>query len=168
MDDLLQKIVGRVIRRNVLRLGLSTLCALVVVCGNSVLAAEDADYKVAGGLAIYLGVVPAEMTKGHPPGHPEGVMHGGTPTGKNQYHVMAAIFDNASGVRISDAAVVAQVSGLGLSGPKQKLESMEIAGTITYGGFFNLPGRDLYTIRLTISRPNNALVLVDFKYDHRR
>ena len=46
---------------------------------------------------------------------------------------------------------------------------MEIAGTITYGGFVNLPGRDLYTVRLTIERPSPArAIVVDFKYDHRR
>ena len=46
---------------------------------------------------------------------------------------------------------------------------MEIAGTISYGGFFNLPGRDLYTVRLTIERPGAARAIeLNFKYDHRR
>jgi hypothetical protein len=131
-------------------------------------SAEDSQYKIVDGLAIYLGVLPAEMVKGHPPGHPEQAMHGGAPKGPHQYHVVAAIFDSTSGARISDAVATAQVSGLGLSGPKRQLEPMQISDTITYGGFFNLPGPDLYTIRLTITRPGVAPVLVDFKYDHRR
>lgn len=154
--------------RTFLKIGLGLLCAFVVTWCGGALRAEEADYKLAGGLAIYLGVVPAEITKGHVPGHPQKSMHGGAPTGQHQYHIMAALFDSATGSRIADAAVVAQVSGVGLSGPKQKLEPMEIAGTITYGAYFNLPGRDLYDIRLAISRPKNASIVVDFKYDHRR
>ena len=96
-------------------------------------------------------------------------MHGRIPRGPHEYHVVATIFDAATGARVSDAAVVAQVSGLGLYGPKKKLEPMETAGTTTYGGFFDLPGRDLYTVRLAIDRPGAAQpVVVDFKYDHRR
>lgn len=96
-------------------------------------------------------------------------MHGRIPSGPHEYHVVAAIFDAATGARISDANVTAQVSGLGLSGTKKKLEPMEIAGTTTYGGFFDLPGFDLYTVRLAIDRAGAPQpVVLDFKYDHRR
>jgi hypothetical protein len=142
------------------------VCASVV---SNTTAADDQDYKVVGGLAIYLGVMPAQIAKGHAPGHPERAMHGGPPRGQHQYHFVAAIFDDASKTRISDATVTAQISGLGLAGPRWKLEPMELSGTMTYGGFFNLPGRDLYTVRLTVERPGTAKpVVVDFKYDHRR
>ena len=84
-------------------------------------------------------------------------------------HVVAAIFDAASNVRIADATVTAQVSGLGLAGTKKALETMQIAGTTTYGDFFDLPGRDLYTVKLAIQRPGTTRpVVMDFKYDHRR
>lgn len=140
----------------------------VAVSGAAVQAADDYT-RSADGLTAYLGVMPAEIVRGHPPGHPEQAMHGGTPKGSHQYHVVAALFDSASGARISDATVTAQISGLGLAGSKAKLEPMEIAGTISYGGFFNLPGRDLYTVRLTIERPGAArAVELNFKYDHRR
>jgi ferritin-like metal-binding protein YciE len=79
-------------------------------------------------------------------------MHGRIPRGPHEYHVVAALFDTATGVRISDAAVTAQISGLGLSGSSKKLERMEIAGSTTYGAFFNLSGRDLYTVKLTSVR----------------
>jgi hypothetical protein len=37
------------------------------------------------------------------------------------------------------------------------------------GTFFDLPGRDLYTVKLTVARTGgNRPVAVDFKYDHRR
>jgi hypothetical protein len=82
---------------------------------------------------------------------------------------VVAIFDAASNARISDAKVTAQVSGIGLSGSSKTLETMQINQTTTYGAFFNLPGPDLYTIKLTIDRPGAAgPVVMDFKYDHRR
>lgn len=45
---------------------------------------------------------------------------------------------------------------------------MEIANTTGYVGFLELPGRDLYTIRLTIERLGQPKpVDLEFKYDHR-
>jgi len=56
-----------------------------------------------------------------------------------------------------------------LSGQKTKFEPMSIVDTITYGAFVNLPGRDLYTVKLTIARPGTERpAVVDFKFDHRR
>lgn len=138
-------------------------------CGNVAIAAEESFYRASDGLAVYLGVVPAEIVKGHPSGHAERSMHGGAPKGRNEYHVVAALFDVATGARVSNASVTALVSGLGLSGVTKKLEAMEIAGTTTYGGFFNLGGRDIYTIKLTIQREGEQRpVILAFKYDLRR
>jgi len=54
-------------------------------------------------------------------------------------------------------------------GEPRKREPMRIADTITYGSFFDLPGADVYTVKLTIQRPGSQRpVVVDFKYDHRR
>jgi len=126
-------------------------------------AAEESRYKTAGGLTVYFGVMPAEIVKGHP------AMHGGTPRGAPQYHVVVAIFDAVSGARISNAAVAAKVSGLGLSGPVTTLEPMKIADTTTYDTFVNFPGADLYAIELTVRRSGSREpVVVEFKYDHRR
>ena len=125
--------------------------------------------KTVGGLTVYLGVIGAEIVKGPPPHSAERPMHGRIPKGAHEHHVVASIFDAATKARISDATVTAQVSGVGLSGPRKKLEPMEIAGTTTYGAFFDLPGRDLYTVKLTIGRPGAGQpVVVDFRYDHRR
>jgi hypothetical protein len=131
--------------------------------------AKDRLSGTADGLTVYLGVVPAEITKGPPTHTPAPEMHGRVPHGAHEYHFLAAVFNVASGARISDATVTAQVSGVGLSGPRKTLEPMQIAGTTTYGNFFDLPGRDLYTVRLTIESPGAARVVVmDFKYDHSR
>lgn len=128
-------------------------------------AAEAGDSKTAGGLTVYLGIVPAEIVKGQHPAGPQ--VHGGVPKGSHEFHVVAAVFDAASNARITDATVTAKVSGLGLSGPQKTLEPMKIADTLTYGAFFNLSA-DLYTIKLTVQRPGSQTVAFDFKYDHRR
>ena len=143
--------------------GLAMLC---VALGSTSAAGQD--YKTDGGLTVYVGIVPAEMVKGPPPHSAEQPMHGGAPRHGHQYHVVAAVFDAATNARVSDATVTAQVSGLGLSGTSKTLEPMQIANTTTYGGFFDLPGADIYTIRLTIRRPGSQRpVVLDFKYDHR-
>ena len=147
------------------------LGALCIASGPSGVAnaADNDRSKTAGGVTVYLGVVPAEIVKGLATGSPtEQPMHGGIPKGAHEYHLVAAVFDAPTGARVSDAIVTAEVSGLGLSGSKQKLEPMQIAGTTTYGGFVDLPGFDLYTVRLTIERSGASPAVLQFKYDHRR
>ena len=130
-------------------------------------AAEIEPYKTADGLTIYLGILPAALVKGHPADHPERTMHGGVPRDRHEYHLVAAIFDSATGARISDARVTARVSGLGMAGEQKALEPMLIAGTVTYGAFFELPGTDRYTIRLEIQRAAAGQpVVADFTYRH--
>ena len=68
----------------------------------------------------------------------------------------------------TDAAVTAQVSGLGLAGAEKALDPMTIASTVTYGAYFDLPGPDLYAIALTIKRPAaEQPITLRFNYDHR-
>jgi hypothetical protein len=144
----------------------SCLCLLVI---GTAMAASSGEVKTSGGLTVYLGVVPAEIVKGPPPHSAERPMHGRIPRGPHEYHVVAAIFDAATGTRVSDASVSAQLSGVGLSGERKDLQPMQLSGTTTYGAFFSLPGRDLYTIRLAIMRPGaRQPITIDFRYDHRR
>src|SRR3972149_843110 len=115
--------------------------ALVVVAFATMLARAQGfaahpaseNYKTADGLAVYLGVIPAAMIRGHPKDHPEQSMHEGVPRGTHDYHVTVAIFHAPSGARIEDAEVDATVSPLGLSGMTKRLEPMAIAGAGAYG-----------------------------------
>lgn len=125
-------------------------------------------YQKAGGIEAYIGFVPAEITQGHAATKADKPMHDGVPRGHHQYHLVAAVFESDSGARISDAMVTAQVSGLALSGPRKAMDPMTIAGTTTYGAYFELPGADLYTIVLTIKRAGATKpVTLKFTYDHR-
>jgi hypothetical protein len=68
-------------------------------------AADGPGYKTAGGLVVYLGVLPAAMIQGHSKDHAEQAMHRGIPPRAHAYHVMAAVFDAVSGERVVDATV---------------------------------------------------------------
>ena len=132
-----------------------TVLGIALMSRDAAMAAETDELKTAGGLTVYLGVVPAEIVKG-PPTH---VLLSKGPheydimsKSPHDYQIVAAIFDAASGERVSHVIVTAEVFGLGLSGSKKQLEPMQIAGTTTYGGFFDLPGSDLYTVKLTVER----------------
>ena len=131
------------------------------------LATSGGETKSAGGLTVYLGVVPAEIVRDPGPHSAERPMHGGSPHGRHEHHIVVTVYDSTSNTRIADATVTAKVSGLGLSGPQKTLEPMKIADTMSYGAYFNLTA-DLYTIRVTIQRPGAQPVALDFKYDHRR
>jgi hypothetical protein len=93
-------------------------------------AADTDQSKTAGGVTVYLVVVPAEIVKGLAAGDTtERPMHGGIPKGPHEYHFVAAVFDATSGARVWDAVVTAELADLGLSGTKKKFEPMQIAGT---------------------------------------
>lgn len=127
----------------------------------------DESSKTAGGLLVYVGFLPAEMLKTHAPAHAEKQMHGGVPKGRHEYHLVVAVFDEKTGDRVSDAEVFARISPLGLSGSRKKLEPMEIAGTTTYGEFFDLPSADMYTIALEIrGAGTRSRVKFDFTFHH--
>jgi hypothetical protein len=128
-------------------------------------ALDEGQMKITEGLTVYLGVIPAEIVRGHRQPHPEAEMHGGPPRGEHESHVVVAVFDNASGDRIADAKITARVSQLGLVGPEKPLEPMKIAGTVTFGNYFNLPDKGRYTIDLKIERPAGT-VRVKFVSEH--
>jgi len=132
-------------------------------------ADDNSRHQVAEGVDIYLGVIPAEMILGHPKLHTEAEMHGGVPVGEHRYHVTVALFDAATGKRITGAQVKASVSELGLSGIEKKLEPMLIADVISYGNYFRMSNTDVYRIRVQIRLPGVAQTIeAVFEYSHSR
>jgi hypothetical protein len=55
--------------------------------------------------------------------------------------------------RVLDARVAARLSITDQPGAEKPLERTQNADTGTYGAFFELPGHDLYIVRLIIERP---------------
>lgn len=144
---------------------LTVLLSFILVAGA---AQADDGYQAAGGLAVYLGVVPASVVRGHPLGHTEGTMHGGADPGSHEQHLVVAVFDAVTGARIENAQVAASIEGLGHVGRQRvELEPMAIAGTITYGGFIKLPGNDQYRIQVDITVPGRSgSVTLEFASEH--
>lgn len=148
-------------------LRLLALLALLLA-GISAPATADtgSDSKTVDNVLIYMGLLPAEMIRGHPPSHAESTMHGGAPAGKREYHVVIALFDATTGKRISGADIRARVAEISLSGQEKKLDPMEIAGTETYGNYFLMAGNGPFRIDLTIRVPGRPEFKVEFEHRH--
>ena len=146
------------------------LAGILAMSAMTSQAADTSQHKVVDGVAIYIGVLPAEMVKGHPRTHSEGVMHDGIPAGKNRYHLVVALFDEkASGKRISGAGVKARVSEFGLPGQEKKLDPMVIAGTVTYGNYFAMPNPGPYRIHLEIGHARiHSVGTIEAEFEYRR
>jgi hypothetical protein len=131
-------------------------------------ALADDNYQTSDGLAVYLGIVPAAVVRGHPSSHAESAMHGGAGSGRRQQHIVVAVFDAATGARVENARVSARIAGLGDVGRQAtELEPMTIANTVTYGAFVTLPANDRYEIAVDISVPGRATaVSVKFSSKH--
>lgn len=143
-----------------------SICAcLFLLVFPAASAGQDGQLKTVDGLSIYVGVLPAEMLLGHPKGHHEREMHGGVPVGINRYHVVIALFDAASGKRITDAQVKVGGASLGMATTRKKAEPMLINNVVTYGAYITLPGSGSYKLQFEIRRPGarNA-VEVEFDY----
>ena len=120
-------------------------------------------------MTIDLGVMPAELVQGHStqPGDPQ-ALHGGTPGNSDSHHIVVALFDARTGIRISDARIRAGVGRHSYDhAPDTWLEPMQINGTMTYGNFFLMQGAGEWRIHLEISRPGLTRPSeVDFAYEH--
>ncbi len=130
----------------------SLLAALLGVA-LSVSAAERGYRQVVDGVAVYFGIVPAQLVRGHPPEHPEREMHGGAPAGEN--HIMVALFEEKTGKRLDGVAVTATITGPDRFKAEKRLEPMVIAGAASYGNYFYMPGPGPYRVALRI-RPSGA------------
>lgn len=121
-----------------------------------------------GGVTAYLGLVPAEILRGLTMNAvAERNLHGHMPRRPHEYQVLVALFNTATGARISDAVVSVELSRPGSFGGGQKLEPIQIAGAATYGGIFDLPEFDLYSLKLTAERAGTSPIVFQFSYDHR-
>jgi len=123
--------------------------------------------RVVDGVAIHFGVMPAEMVQGHPKRHPEAQMHGGPPAGgRHRDHVVVALFDSATGKRVENAEVTAGVMEIGSAGRSKKLEPMQIAGTVTYGSYFDFASGDGYHLIVRIHIPGRERP-IEAEFEHR-
>ena len=145
-------------------------CAIVwLALSGATLAANPAQPVRAGGLEIFYGVIPAEILLGHPGDHEERRMHGGTPTGRGQHHLIVSVFDAKTRERVANATVTARVGQTGLATQEKILEPMQFGGTATYGNYFKMVSPGPYRIDLDIRRIDAVQrVKTVIRYSHPR
>jgi hypothetical protein len=122
------------------------------------------------GVIVHFGIVSAEKARSVARGASDPVELASAP-GLSRYHLVVALFDKATGERISDATVNATVTG---PGPKSRphtqvkpLQELKVNDTVTYGNYFDMPWRGRYRIDLSIMRRNTAKpTSVRLTYDH--
>ncbi|GAB3380021.1 hypothetical protein [Azotobacter armeniacus] len=107
------------------------------------------------GLVIYYGVLPAELIVLQELDVPGTHMKPSSARGAGTHHVVIALFDEATGKRLSNASVQARVEPLGGAAQQKTLEPMQIAGTVTFGNFFRMDADMPYVIHLRIRRSDN-------------
>jgi len=147
----------------VLKTLIAGVVSLAVLC--STVAQAGPMNKTVGGITFYLGVMPAEIVRGHPSGHPESTMHGSPPKGAGSRHLVVALFDAKTGERIVDASVSARVEQVGLAAEQKDLEPMQIAGTLTYGNFYLMQGGGIYKIRIVVKMKGTSnRIEAEFEY----
>jgi len=109
-------------------------------------AASDRAHKLVGGTDIYLGLQTAAKEKG-----------------KGYYHVSIVLRDHASNAEIKDAQVEGRVANL-MTGETKALEPATVSNAFSYGNYFQMPGKDPYTLTLKIRKPG-APAPIEAKFD---
>ena len=142
-------------------------CVLVVFVVSTAQASGPETtprHHIKDGLAIYLGMLPAEMIEGHTARS----MHGGLPTGPYRYHLTIAIFDDKTGKRVNNAKVMIRVNNRIGVGPDtfKELEGMKLNEQYMYGNYFLFKTAGPYRIDVKVIRSKtNKPIHVSFDYD---
>lgn len=137
-----------------------------------VLPAYSAEYKyniTKNGVALYLGMLPAEMIGGHN----KQSMHGGIPAGMFRYHIAVALFDDKTGERIKGVRITIKLldsTNNLISGPKE-LETMFINKKLMYGHYMTVNRIGVpYKIKLTVEFMHNKYkgfeIITDYPFVH--
>ena len=109
-------------------------------------ATSDRAHKLVSGTDVYLGLLPASAEKG-----------------AGYYHVSIVLRDHASKAEIKDAQVEGRVANL-ITGETKPLEPTTANNAFSYGNYFQMPGKDPYTLTLKI-RKAGAPAPIETKFD---
>lgn len=144
--------------------GKGRLQLTVALAAAMAYSAASADhFRKVDGVSVYLGIIPTALVL-------ENVdMHEGYARKEGHYHITVALFDSRTGERLRDASVEVEVAAAGLESSRfRPLEPMTIAGTVTFGQYFQLPLKTVYRIfvRVRLADRDKPLAAV-FEYDRR-
>ena len=142
--------------------------AVAAILVSGAVGAQNGLDRATGAYEIYLGITPAAViARNYAPGSTERTMHGGVPSNPSDEHVMIAVFNRNTGQRVGDATVTARVwpaDGRSVPVQRKSLQSMSIAGNVTYGNYFFMPASGRYDVRLSISAPGLPRAATTFTY----
>ncbi|MFN3545496.1 MAG: hypothetical protein ACK4UX_11675 [Thiobacillus sp.] len=115
------------------------------------------------GITLYWGLVPAAVVAEK---HDLAELHGGPPKGGGQvHHLVVALYDSASGRRIEDAVVRAQISESGIvDEPAKYLVPMKVNELASYGQMFGVAKYGPYRFRLWVRLPGRGDE-IEFRFD---
>ena len=115
------------------------------------------------GVTLYWGLVPAAVVADK---HALAELHGGPPKGGGQvHHLVVALYDSASGRRIEDAVVRAQLSEAGIvDEPAKYLPPMKVNEQASYGQVFGVAKDGPYRFRLWVRLPSRTDE-IEFQFD---
>jgi hypothetical protein len=115
------------------------------------------------GITLYWGLVPAAVVADK---HALAELHGGPPKGGGQvHHLVVALYDSASGRRIEDAVVRAQISEAGIvDEPPKYLLPMKVNDQASFGQVFGVAKDGPYRFRLW-ARLASRTDEIEFRFD---
>lgn len=104
---------------------------------------------------MYWGLVPAAVVSDK---HALDQLHGGGPKGGGQvHHLVVALFDSKTGLRIENAVVRAQLSETGVvDAPARYLPPMLIDGRMSFGQLFSVVKEGPYRFRVFVKLPDRV------------
>lgn len=140
---------------NPMRRGLQVAAAVLALLAAPAYAGVIDGVHKTGDLTIYLGAVPAAVTRGHDPAHTEERMHGGAAAqSPHAVHLTVALFNTRTGRRITNAAVIARISeGRNGKPATVRLTPMTINGALTFGGYAEIRSAADQQIDVVVTRP---------------
>ena len=150
-------------------LGLIALALAGVWPAESVRAGISPGRQIVDSTVVYVGVVPAALTRAHPMTHVERQMHGNQAWDIHEIHVMVAVFDKSTGERITNAQIDARMIGEHGRRWAVHLVPMTINGALTYRAYTNLGQEENPSIIIDVSRPAGtrmSKVSARFEYQH--
>jgi len=124
-------------------------------------------HKIVGGLDIYLGFVPAAKLRSYPAGSVERLMHGGVPSGSDEFHANVSVLDRTSKAPITAARVEIQVEQPGLASETKALEPVVINKTASYGNYVRLKPKTSYVITVRV-RSGDSPQATEARFEHRQ
>ena len=114
---------------------------------------------------VYVGLMPAALSSTRVGLDQASGSHRTDARQADSHHVVVALFDRATGQRVTDATVSAHHTPPGGRGTTKRLEPMPFGDTLTYGNTFSIAAGAGHRIEIEIRR-DGSIDHAAFRYDN--